>query len=82
MSGGPRAPTTRGHHGLNLRNVRDVGPDDDRATAETADFVGHAFGSHRVVQEVDADIGALARQRDGDRATDTLLGARDERHRA
>lgn len=55
---------------------------DDPATAETTDLAGHAFGSRRVVQEVDADIGALARQRDGDRATDTLLGARDERHRA
>src|SRR5260370_5894747 len=65
-----------------LGRLHDVGLHDGRATAETAHFRCDGFRRRGVVQEVDVDVGSVSSQRYGDGATDSLLGARDERNLA
>ena len=49
------------------------------AAPDRADLRGDPLGGLAVVQVVDADVGAILRERHRDGAADALLGARDER---
>ena len=72
----------RRQDGRDVLAPRDVARDDHRLAAVAPDLGGHALRGRAVIQEVDADVGAVASQRDGDGPADALLRARDERHSA
>jgi hypothetical protein len=80
--GGAQGVHHRLDHALDARGLRHVALHGDGAAAEAANLPSYALRGRRIVEEVDADIGAVTREGHCDGATDSLLGARDERHLA
>ena len=66
-------------HRLGIRGPCDIGLHEHRAPAGRADLPYHRLGRRAIVQVIDGDIRALARERQGDPAPDALLGAGDQR---
>ena len=67
-------------HRLRARGLRDVALDERGAPASATNLLGNLLGGAAIVEVVHADVGALARERQGDGTADSLLGAGHERH--
>ena len=65
-------------HPLRVLRPRHVARHQDRAPATGPDLAGHRLGGSPVVEVVDADVGTLRGEREGDGAPDPLLRPRDE----
>ena len=66
-------------HLLRLDGPRDVGLHHHGTDAGLADLLHRLLGRRAIIEVIDADIGAVAGEREGDGPPDPLLGAGDER---